>query len=141
MVKLSGACPQIERSRCHPAALPGAVYCGGLTSAFLLHVVRVLFNIFPFKLLLFLGAGEVSQKPSMSLFNYASAVIDSTAKPTSLLFVVSESSDYGLPCGSGPQHRPQTQPWLRGQHRPQTSGLSMAIHINMALGGCTAQGH
>ena len=84
-------------------------------------VIRVLFSGF-LSSCYFGGGGRrrmgLSQKPSMSLpCSCASAVIDITAKVTSLLFSQLEHH-HGPLRGFWWQHRPQTQPLITVDHRP-----------------------
>lgn len=78
-------------------------------------------------------AWGLSQKSSVSLpLNCESAIIDATVEG-SLSFVVSRSTDHGLPHGIWPQCRPQTSTW--------PPALACAIDLDMVSCGNTGHRH
>jgi hypothetical protein len=102
--------------------------------ASLSHFFQIIFfkDFLPRLFLLGIGGSEVVSQNILFLFifNCESAVINTNAKESSLLFTVNSSVDHGLPYGMWLQNRPQSSVWL--YVTAQTTPIPMAFSDSMS---------
>lgn len=120
--------------------MPEAINCGELTSASLSYFLRVLFDGFLFRLLLFggvgVGATDAFYVPLSQL------CLQSSISLAPSHFTVNGSTDHGFPHSFRQQHRPQTRPPAAAQPRTQRRPFKAAQTMNIiALGSTISYSH